>query len=82
MRARSGLDLASIETRGLKAMPPGGSEIYVEFVVQGAFVKATAIHAASGTEASVIGPANAARSDLTAAAVRKLGYVLKKRERP
>jgi hypothetical protein len=63
-------------------MPPGGSEIYVEFVVQGAFIKATAIHAATGTEASIVGPANAARADLSAAAIRKLDYVLKKQERP
>jgi hypothetical protein len=61
-------------------MPPRGSDIYVEFVVQGAFVKATAIHAATGTEASIIGPANAARADLSAAAIRKLEYVLRKQK--
>ncbi len=36
---------------------PGG--IYVEFVIQGNVVKATAIDPATGVEASVIGPANA-----------------------
>jgi hypothetical protein len=61
-------------------MPPGGTEVYVEFVVQGAFVKATAIDSKTGTEASVIGPATAARADMSAAAVRKLEYVLKKRK--
>lgn len=60
-------------------MPPGGNEIYVEFVVQGAFVKATAIDSKTGKEASIIGPANASRADLSQAALRKLEYVLKKR---
>lgn len=76
------MDSASVEAGGLTAMPPGGSEIYVEFVVQGAFIKATAIHAVTGTEASIVGPANAARADLSAAAIRKLNYVLKKQKRP
>ena len=58
--------------------PGGKQEIYVEFIVQGGFMKATAIHAASGTEASIMGPANAPRDTLSAAAVRKLSYVLKK----
>jgi len=57
---------------------PGGNEIYVEFVTQGAFVKATAIDSATGTEASVIGPAGAPRGTLADAAVRKLNFVLKK----
>jgi hypothetical protein len=74
------LDVPPIEARGLKAMPPRGSDIYVEFVTQGAFVKATAIHAATGTEASIIGPAGAARVNLSAAAIRKLEYVLKKQK--
>jgi hypothetical protein len=53
-------------------------ETYVEFVAQGAFVKATAIDSATGTEASVVGPAGAPRDTLADAAVRKLNYVLKK----
>ena len=61
-------------------MPPGGNEIYVEFIAQGAFVKATAIDSKTGTEASIVGPANAARADLAAAAARKLEYVLKKQK--
>jgi len=61
-------------------MPPRGTEIYVEFVVQGAFVKATAIDSQTGTEASIIGPAGASRADLSAAAIRKLQYVLRKQK--
>ncbi|HXC57351.1 MAG TPA: hypothetical protein VNU97_18770 [Rhizomicrobium sp.] len=64
-------------------MPPsgktGGGEVFVEFVVQGNVVKATAIDAATGTEASVMGPAGAPRASLTDAAVRKLRYVLDKK---
>ena len=53
-------------------MPPRGAEVYIEFIVQGAFVKATAIDSKTGTEASIMGPAGAARADLSAAALRKL----------
>jgi hypothetical protein len=62
-------------------MPAGrGGEIYFEFKMQGNVVKATAIDPKSGTEVSVIGPANAgAREALRAAAHRKLLYVLKKK---
>ncbi|MBI3675277.1 MAG: hypothetical protein HY243_01500 [Proteobacteria bacterium] len=56
-----------------------GAEIYVEFVVLGNAVKATAIHAASGIEASIVGPATAPQATLAQAAVRKLEYVLKKK---
>ncbi len=52
-------------------------EIYIEFIVQGAYVKATAIDAASGVEASIVGPATAPRESLSAVAVRKLEYVLR-----
>jgi hypothetical protein len=55
------------------------SEILIEFIVQGNVVKATAIDAASGIEASIVGPANAAREALSQAAVRKLKYVMEKK---
>jgi hypothetical protein len=53
-------------------------EIYVEFVILGNSVKATAIDPATGVEVSVVGPANAAQSTMADAARRKLEYVLKK----
>jgi hypothetical protein len=56
----------------------GEREILFEFVVQGSVVKVTAIDAASGEEASIIGPAGAARAPLQAAALQKLRYVQKK----
>jgi hypothetical protein len=46
--------------------------VYFEYVAIGHSVKVTAIHAASGTEVSVVGPASAARSDLERLALRKL----------
>jgi hypothetical protein len=59
------------------ASPKG--EIFLEFVVQGNVVKATAIDAATGVEASIVGPANAGRDVLAQAAARKLKYVLEKK---
>jgi hypothetical protein len=53
-------------------------EIFVEFVMHGNVVKATAIHAVSGVEASIVGPANAPRAALADAAARKLKYVMEK----
>ena len=58
---------------------PDKGEILLEFVVQGNAVKATAIHAATGIEASIVGPANAGRDALAQAAVRKLNYVMAKK---
>jgi len=59
---------------------PAGGEIFIEFVIQGNFVKATAIDGASGTEASIVGgPASAPQAALADAARRKLEYLLKKK---
>ena len=55
------------------------SEILIEFIVQGNVVKVTAIDAASGVEASIVGPANSPREALSQAAIRKLQYVLQKK---
>lgn len=51
---------------------PVAGEIYVEFLRQGNAVRATAIDAASGMEAMVVGPANAFPGDLQKLAVGKL----------
>ena len=53
-------------------------EIFVEFVMLGNTVKATAIDPDTGLEASIVGPANAPRSTLAEAARKKLEYVAKK----
>jgi uncharacterized protein DUF6898 len=47
-------------------------DVYFEFTAIGTTVKVVAIDAASGTEVSVIGPANAAQSDLERLALSKL----------
>jgi hypothetical protein len=57
----------------------GGQEILIEFVVQGAVVKATAVDPVTGLEASIVGPVNAGQQVLAEAARRKLEYVLKKK---
>jgi len=54
-------------------------EIYVEFVILGNTVKATAIDPETGEEASVIGPASAPQSAMAEAARRKLEYIQKKK---
>lgn len=57
-----------------------GDEIYFEFTMQGNVAKAIAIDPKSGTEVSVIGPANpTAREALRLTALRKLQFVLKKK---
>ena len=56
----------------------GGREILIEIVTIGAYAKVTAIDAATGTEVSTTGPADADRATLEAAAIRKLQFVLNK----
>lgn len=51
---------------------PAAGDIYVEFLRQGNAIRATAIDAASGVEASVVGPLNAYEGDLQKLAVAKL----------
>jgi hypothetical protein len=47
-------------------------DVYFEFTAIGPTVKVVAIDAATGIEVSVIGPANAAQSDLERLALSKL----------
>lgn len=58
------------------ASPGRGGEIYLEFVPVGKMVRVVAVDAATGTEATIVGPHNAARTDLERIAVRKLRMVL------
>lgn len=57
-----------------------GKEVFIEFVILGNVVKATAIDPDSGLEASVIGPANAPRHAMAEAARNKLNYMAKKKK--
>jgi len=56
-----------------------GREIYVEFIVLGNSVKATAIDPETGLEASIVGPDSAPRSLLAENARKKLDYVKTKK---
>jgi hypothetical protein len=47
-------------------------EVLFEFTAIGRSMKVVAIHAASGTEVTVVAPANAARADLQRLAMQKL----------
>ena len=63
-------------------MAGGGSgapdDVLIEFVILGNAARVTAIHAASGTEVTIVGPASAPRAALEAAVSRKLAYVMAK----
>jgi hypothetical protein len=54
-------------------------EIFVEFVILGNVVKATAIDPDTGHEASIVGPASAPRAILAENARKKLEYVKAKK---
>jgi hypothetical protein len=56
-----------------------GREIYVEFVILGNSVKATAIDPDTGQEASIVGPASAPRAILAENARKKLEYLKSKK---
>lgn len=62
---------ASENSRRDKSSPQPG-EIYFEFVQLGAYVKVSAMDAATGAEVSVVGPANASQADLQRLAKAKL----------
>ena len=57
---------------------PEEHEVYFEFVKVGNAVKVTAIDSVTAIEVSVMGPANAAKSDLERVALRKLEARLKR----
>lgn len=57
-----------------------GREILFEFVRRGAYVKVTAIDPETNTEACIVGPPNVGQEALKGAALRKLEYVLRKRD--
>ncbi len=62
-------------------MPAGGArDVIFEFVIQGAYMRVAAVDVETGVEAVTLGPANAARSDLEALALRKLNHLLAQRQ--
>ncbi len=55
-------------------------EIIIEFFPCGAYVKVSAVDAATGTEVSIVGDPARGEAALEALAVRKLDYVMGRRE--
>lgn len=51
-------------------------EYLLEFLPVGNAVKVSAVDAVTGTEVSIVGPANASEEQLSRVAIRKLEYVL------
>lgn len=60
--------------------PPTPGEVFIEFHVVGHMVKVSAIDAKTHTEVSIMGPASESREILKATAIRKLQYVLAKKQ--
>lgn len=54
------------------------SEVLFEFIPMGAYVKVSAVHAASGTEVSIVGDARVSQAELQRTALRKLEFVMAK----
>ena len=57
-----------------------GREVIIEFYPVGAYVKVSAMDTQSLTEISIQGPANASEETLKRNALKRLEYVLKKKE--
>lgn len=55
-------------------------EVIFEFLSLGASVKVSAVHVATRTEVSIVGPEKASRVALERTALAKLHYVLKKKK--
>lgn len=61
--------------------PPSG-EVYIEFHVVGHMVKVSAIDTKTMTEVSIMGPASESKEVLKNTAIRKLHYVMAKKQNP
>lgn len=62
-------------------MSSGDDSYLLEFMRVHNTVKVTAVDPVTGTEASIVGPANAGKEYLSRTAVRKLEYVMAKNEK-
>lgn len=56
------------------------SEVIIEFIRQGRFVKVTAVDPVTGIEASIVGDPNTSPTTLQQLAVKKLRYVINKQQ--
>ncbi|HWI28079.1 MAG TPA: hypothetical protein VN668_13985 [Stellaceae bacterium] len=60
---------------------PGEREVIYEFVRVGGAMKVTAVDAASGVEATIVGDPAVGEAALKRLALQKLGYVLNRKRR-
>ena len=68
--------------RNRSRSPDAASDEYLlEFQQFGTFVKVAAVDPLSGVEVAIVGPASAGEAALTDVAIRKLRYVLGRRQR-
>jgi hypothetical protein len=75
---RANFGYVSLVLPPLAMSDPGDREVYFEFVKLGNAVKVTAIDSLTAIEVSVMGPANAAQSDLERVALQKLRMRLRR----
>jgi len=59
----------------------GGREVLIEFQQIGGTVKVTAVDTATLTEVSMVGPSSAGREILKRNVIKKLEYVLSKKDK-
>ena len=57
------------------------SDIIVEFIQQGRFVKVSAVDARTGFETSIVGDPSVGEAELKRLAVQKLNFVMEKRRK-
>ena len=66
----------------MKQRSGDGRDVIIEFHQVGDYVKVSAMDAATLTEISIVGDPSAGEAELTRIALRKLKYVLEKKDKP
>jgi hypothetical protein len=70
----------STQDEGRRMPGAGDREVIFEFTQVGNVAKVTAIDVATGTEATIVGPPNMGETVLKNNALRKLNYVMAKKD--
>ena len=66
----------------MKQRSGDGRDVIIEFHQVGDYVKVSAMDAATLTKISIVGDPSAGEAELTRIALRKLKYVLEKKDKP
>ena len=66
----------------MKQRSGDGRDVIIEFHQVGDYVKVSAMDAATWTEISIVGDPSAGEAELARIALRKLKYVLEKKDKP